>query len=167
MDDHWLTTGSGNSLASTAFPYDVAIMSTPARQEHLIFVSHSGEDTWVARQIANAIRDVGGTPFLDVDDVDTGVQFEDEIRLFLDRAHELVVLFTPWSLDRPYVWMEIGAAWLRGIPVIVILHGIRTQDFLARPNLPTFVKARDLMSLNEIDTYLGELSDRTTMAADP
>lgn len=68
----------------------------------LVFVSHSGEDTWVARQIAREISSCGAQPFLDEADVDVGAEFEEDIREFLDKADELVVLFTPWALERPY-----------------------------------------------------------------
>lgn len=71
-------------------------------------MSHSGEDTWVARQIAREIELHGARPFLDKADVDVGAEFEEDIREFLDEADELLVLFTPWSLERPYVWAEIG-----------------------------------------------------------
>ena len=77
----------------------------------LVFVSHSGEDMWVAKQIAREISTRGAEPFLDEADVEVGAEFEEDIRDFLDRADELLVLVTPWSLDRPYIWAEIGAAW--------------------------------------------------------
>jgi hypothetical protein len=126
----------------------------------LVFVSHSGEDTWVARQIANGISAVGARPFLDEADVEVGAEFEEDIRGFLDQAHELVVLFTPWSLARPYVWAEIGAAWIRRIPIVVVLHGLTASDFQAQPNAPVFLKKRDIIRLNDIDQYLQQLGAR-------
>src|SRR5216684_3885148 len=81
------------------------------KKKWLVFVSHSGEDTWVARQISREISDRGATPFLDEADIDVGAEFEEDIRDFLDKADELLVLFTPWALDRPYVWIEIGAVF--------------------------------------------------------
>jgi hypothetical protein len=36
----------------------------------------------------------------------------------LDKADELVVLMSPWALERPYVWAELGAAWTRRIPIL-------------------------------------------------
>jgi TIR domain len=56
----------------------------------LIFVSHSGSDTWVAKQIAREIETRGGTPFLDEAEVDAGADFEEHILNFLEKAHELV-----------------------------------------------------------------------------
>lgn len=131
------------------------------KQAWLVFVSHSGEDTWVARQIAREITARGATPFLDEADVDVGAEFEDDIREFLDKADELFVLFTPWAMERPYVWIEIGAAWQRRLPIVVVLHGLSAKDFQAHPNAPVFLKKRDIIRLNELDKYLKQLSTRS------
>ena len=131
-----------------------------------VFVSHSGEDTWVARQIARGISDCGAYPFLDEADVEVGAEFEEDIREFLDRAHELLVLVAPWSLDRPYVWAEIGAAWIRRIPIIVVLHGLSRRDFQAQPNVPVFLKKRDFITLNDVDDYFRQLGNRIAAEAD-
>jgi len=130
------------------------------KKDWLVFVSHSGEDTWVARQIAREIKGCGATPFLDEADVDVGAEFEEDIREFLDRADELLVLFTPWALDRAYVWIEIGAAWQRRLPIVVVLLGLSIKDFQAHPNAPVFLKRRDIIRLNELDEYLKQLSSR-------
>lgn len=128
----------------------------------LVFVSHSGEDTWVARQIAREISLRGAQPFLDEADVDVGAEFEEDIRDFLDKADELLVLFTPWALERPYVWAEIGAAWIRRIPIIVVLHGLTRREFQAQPNAPIFLKKRDIIPLNDIDQYFEQLGTRVS-----
>lgn len=126
----------------------------------LVFVSHSGEDTWVARQIAREISARGARPFLDEADVDVGAEFEENILQFLDEADELIVLFTPWAFDRPYVWAEIGAAWMRRIPIIVVLHGLTIKDFQGQTSTPVFLKKRDIIHLNDIDQYFEQLGAR-------
>ncbi len=128
--------------------------------ERFIFISHSGEDTWVARQIAREIAARGASPFLDEAQIAIGEEFEDVLLKNLDKAHELVVLITPWALQRPYVWAELGAAWLRQIPIVVVLHGISPAEFQAQPNALVFLKKRNMISLNDIDKYLDELSER-------
>lgn len=130
------------------------------RPRRLVFVSHSGEDTWVAKQIARAISERGARPFLDEADIDIGAEFEGEIRKFLRRAHELLVLFTPWALDRPYVWIEIGAAWGRNIPIVVVLHGLSQDEFRSHTKVPVFLKGRNIVRLNEIEDYFAQLSSR-------
>jgi hypothetical protein len=51
--------------------------------KRLVFVSHCGLDTWVAKQIARAIEARGATPFLDEAQVDAGADFEEDILDFL------------------------------------------------------------------------------------
>lgn len=132
----------------------------PSENLKIIFISHSGEDTWVARQIAKEIDSLGAKPFLDEADIDVGAEFEEDIREFLDKADELLVLITPWSLQRPYVWAEIGAAWIRRIPIIVVLHGLSVSEFQALPNAPVFLKKRDMIRLNDIQQYFDQLAKR-------
>jgi len=126
----------------------------------LVFISHAGEDTWIARQIARETSERGARPFLDQADIHVGAEFGDHIRNFLDQADELIVLFTPWSLERPYVWAEIGAAWIRRIPIVIILLGLTASEFQARPNVPVFLKKRDIIHLNQMDEYLDQLEQR-------
>jgi hypothetical protein len=67
--------------------------------KRLVFVSHCGLDSWVAKQIAREIEERGATPFLDQAQVDAGADFAEDILDFLQRAHELVVWLTPWALE--------------------------------------------------------------------
>jgi hypothetical protein len=39
--------------------------ASQGKTERLVFVSHSGQDTWVAKQIAREVAACGATPFLD------------------------------------------------------------------------------------------------------
>jgi hypothetical protein len=129
-------------------------------KSRLVFISHSSADMWVAKQIAREIEACGATPFLDEAHIDVGADFEDDILNFLERAHELVVLITPWALDRPYVWAEIGAAWCRRIPIVALLLGLTPTELQTRPGAPVFLKKRNLLQLNDIDIYLQQLAER-------
>jgi len=133
-------------------------------KEHLVFVSHSGQDTWVAKQVAREIRTCGGIPFLDEAEIDVGADFEDDILAFLQKADELVVLLTPWALERPYVWAELGAAWGRGIPIVGLMLGLSAAELQSRPGVPILLKRRNLIALNEIDLYLAQLRSRVAHA---
>jgi hypothetical protein len=126
----------------------------------LVFISHSGQDTWVAKQIAREIEARGAVAFLDEAQVDAGADFEEDILKFLERAHELVVLLTPWALERPYVWAEIGAAWGRRVPIVALLLGITPTELQTRPGIPVLLKKRDLLQLNDIEVYLEQLQAR-------
>jgi hypothetical protein len=132
----------------------------PAANERLVFVSHAGEDTWVARQIAREIKASGAHTFLDDTDIDIGGEFEEVMRAFLDRADELLILVTPWAFERSYVLIEIAVAWFRRIPIIVVLHGLSPKKFQTHPKAPDFLKGRNVIKLNDIDRYLDQLKTR-------
>ena len=89
---------------------------------------------------------------------------KDEILDALREANELLVLVTPWALTRSYVWLEIGAAWLRGIPIVVVLLGVTPAEFRERANIPIALKERNLIALNQIDKYFSELQVRANGA---
>lgn len=136
-------------------------MKKQKTKQRLVFVSHSSRDTWVAQQIANAIKKCGAVPFLDEAQIDVGADFEKDILTFLNKADELVVLLTPWALNRPYIWAEIGACWGRQIPIVGLLCGITPSEFQSQPDIPVLLKKRDLIELNKMDTYLKQLKQRS------
>ena len=131
-----------------------------SEDDWVVFVSHAGTDTWVANQIAQEIRSCGAVPFLDETDIDIGEDFEEYILAALDNAKELLVLLTPWALKRTYVWAEIGAAWGRRIPIVVILHGITASELQSDSGVPVILKRRNLINLNDIDEYFQQLRER-------
>lgn len=128
--------------------------------KRLVFVSHSGKDTWLAKQIAREITSCGATPFLDEADVDIGEIFETKIRAFLKQADELVVLLRPWALERPYVWAELGAVWIKGLPIVGVVYGMTPAELQSRPEIPVFLKAENLLEINDIDRYFKQLKAR-------
>ncbi len=154
--------GDASSCSGLLQSPEVKTRTRSKSHHHLVFVSHSSQDTWIAKQIAREIEAVGARPFLDEAEVDAGADFEEDILAFLERAHELVVLLTPWALERPYVWAEIGAAWGRRIPVVALLLGVTPGELQTRPGIPVLLKKQNLMQLNEIETYLRQLKRRAT-----
>jgi hypothetical protein len=63
-----------------------------------------------------------------------------------------------------YVWAEIGAAGIRRIPIVIILHALARTEFQSQTNTPVFIKKRDVIKLDEIDQYLSQLKVRITAA---
>lgn len=114
----------------------------------------------MAKQIARYIEECGAEIFLDEADFQIGDDFEEKIRGFLTVADELAVLFTPWALDRAWVWSEVGAAWGRGIPIVCVLQGITAVELQSRSSFPVFLKARDMIDINDLDKYFEQLQAR-------
>jgi len=131
-----------------------------AESAWLVFISHAGTDTWVAKQIAEKIEACGAQIFLDEAHIAVGEDFEEHILHALGNASELLVLLTPWSLKRPYIWAEIGAAWYKRIPIIGVLYGLTPGELHAQAGVPILIKRRDLIDINQLDTYLLQLRER-------
>ncbi len=94
----------------------------------MVFISHAGSDTWVAKKLAQSIEEKVASTFLDEAHIAIGEDFEDRILDALDQSKELIVYFTPWSLTRPYVWTEIGAAWGKRMSIVGVLHGLTPEE---------------------------------------
>jgi hypothetical protein len=125
-----------------------------------IFISHFSGDEWVARQMAKELQALGAETFLDAIDIETGDVFEDRIRENLDACDELLVLLTPEALERPYVWMEVGAAWVQQKRIVGILYRINASELSTRERTPALLRSIHLRALNEFDAYLDELRGR-------
>ena len=127
---------------------------------YLTFISHSSEDTWVAEKLSNECRAAGADIFLDRANIAFGTDIDASIFQALGVADELLVLITPWALERFYIWTEIGVALFRKIPIIVLLHGLSPGKFRANPKVPGSLKQRRLLTLNETDQYIEALTAR-------
>jgi len=126
---------------------------------YLVFISHAWHDKWEAGQLRKELIAAGADCFLAVEGMETGDDFDRRIMQALEEAAELVVLLTPQALDRPYVWVEIGAARSRGIRIVGLLHHMSTES-LVDYGAPGFLKSLYLRDINELDEYLVELRRR-------
>ncbi|HEX7722371.1 MAG TPA: toll/interleukin-1 receptor domain-containing protein [Pyrinomonadaceae bacterium] len=128
--------------------------------QYKVFISHGSEDLWLARQVAKEIQAVGGFAFLDESNIPKGSpNFKNVIREEISSSKELIALFTPWSATRSWVWIEIGAAWSRDIPILAVFHGLQLTD-LDQSQGKAILDDINVIRLNEFDRYLGELSVR-------
>jgi hypothetical protein len=125
-----------------------------------IFISHSSKDSWVARQIGAEIRRRGAETFLDETDIAHGDDFEEAILKAEETCSELLVLLTPWSLKRTWVWLEIGFFRRARKRIVGVLYGLSVQDVATDPDVASVLKKLDMVELNRLDSYLDQLSDR-------
>ncbi len=125
-----------------------------------VFISHSTTDTWVATQMANHIESTGASTFLDDKDIAVGEKFPNTLKAELNSADELVALLTPWAVKSKFVWMEIGVAWGREIPIAGLLHGITLEKVLEHEQHRLLLGGTNLQPLNSFPRYVKELSTR-------
>ena len=101
-----------------------------------MFISHAARDAKTAERLKKLIQNV----FLDNHDVflssdlTGGDDWLAEITEFLKKKPLTLVLVTKSSLNRPWVWFEVGASWHAGATVIPVKAADirRLPDPLAR-----------------------------------
>ncbi|HLC15397.1 MAG TPA: toll/interleukin-1 receptor domain-containing protein [Thermodesulfovibrionia bacterium] len=131
---------------------------TQTEKSYLVFISHSAKDRWIAKQIANLIeekgKEYGVKTFLDEKDIAGGESIPELIKRNIQDCGEFLILLSRYSIDRPWVLIEIGAAWVLGKRIIAIIDKVTPEEM---PDIITPYKAIDL---NNFDKYLEEFMTR-------
>lgn len=127
-----------------------------ARSGYQVFVSHATADKWIATIFCEKIDATGATSFRDDRDINGGDSIPDSIRTAIQVSRELVVLLTPDSIERPWVLLEVGAAWGRrkDYRIVPVLCHV-TFDAI-----PDIIEGKRAFHINDFDTYLVELKRR-------
>ena len=129
--------------------------------DYRVFVSHGWTDKWVAEQIALRLRMYCKCDtFLDVFDIEKGDDFEERIFGEMPNCKELIALLTPWSADRNWVWIEIGATRALGLRVVAVLYGLTLSDLDREKGGKGFLGSKNIVEINEFDAYLLQISKR-------
>lgn len=104
------------------------------------------------------IEQVGAETFRDDRDIDGGDDIPDEIRRKIVQSDEMVVLLTPESITRPWVLLEVGAAWGRRqrFRVVAVLCHVQVDT------IPDMIRSKKAITVNEFDDYLKELRRRVS-----
>jgi len=135
-----------------------------AGKTYLVFISHSEKDRWIAKQLAALIeekcREHNIKTFLDEKDIAGGESIPESIRKNIRECSEFLVLLSRYSIDRPWVLIEIGAAWVLGKRITAIIDKVTPEEM---PDIVTPYKALDL---NSFDEYLEQLLDRVKGAGE-
>jgi TIR domain len=125
-----------------------------------IFISHGQEDTWIAEQIAECVKGSGASPFLDEANMHAGDNFREILKREISDCDELLVLLTPWSTDRRWVWVELGAAWSLGKRIVAILHGLTLEQLDQLRGRRAVLEDINVIHLNDFNKYLLQLTNR-------
>ena len=130
-----------------------------------VFVSHGWHDRWIAKQMAsNIVARTGAEVFLDIFDVKSGDRIEEKVHAGLTGCSELVSLLTPWSVDRNWVWSEIAAAWALRKRYVAVMYGLTLDEIEKNHGGLAILSPTNVITLNEFDDYLNELSERVKVA---
>jgi hypothetical protein len=125
---------------------------------HLVFISHSTKDRWIARQMAAIIesqgRRYGIVTFLDERDIQGGDSIPETILTKLRECQEFVILLSPQSIARQWVLVELGAALGLQKHIVPIIHNVAPTD------IPDIIRLTKAHELNDFEHYLDELVRR-------
>ncbi len=125
-----------------------------------VFVSHASSDLWVARQLVTHSRSAGADTFLDEQQIDYGNDFEDIIVAEAEDSTELLVLFTPVSSERRYIWLELGIFMGLRKPITPVLYGVTAPQLVADPRMPVLLKKKNCVDINNVEGYFDQLKTR-------
>ena len=99
--------------------------------DYRVFLSHSHKDRWIAKQCARLIEEAAKPHvevFFDEKDIEGGQSIPDSVRTGIEKCDEFVVLLSRYSKDRPWVLIEMGAAWGLRKPIIAIIDKIGPKE---------------------------------------
>lgn len=133
--------------------------------DYKIFISHGSQDAWLAGQISKEVRSLGGSAFLDETGIAKGSpDFKRIIREEIKASRELIALFTPWSAMRSWVWIEIGAAWEREIPIVAVFYGMKVSNLEDTGQGKAILEDINVLNLDDLAVYLDQLRLRIEKA---
>jgi hypothetical protein len=126
------------------------------KPNYQVFITHATADKWVAKVICEKVESVGASTFRDDRDIDGGDNIPERIRMEIKRSKELIVLMTPASVNRPWVLLEVGAAWgwRKDFRIVPVLYHVDVEP------IPEMIKAKKVIFLNDFDTYVAEIKRR-------
>ena len=124
--------------------------------DYQVFVSHATADKWIATTFCEKIETTGATYFRDDRDINGGDSIPETIRTEIQVSRELVVLLTPDSIERPWVLLEVGAAWGRrkNYRIVPVLCHVSFDA------IPDIIEGKKAFHINDFDKYLAELKRR-------
>jgi hypothetical protein len=104
----------------------------PKQRPSRLFISHAAADKELARLVANhlqrALPAAGIFLASRPGDIPAGEPWLEVIRQQLMVADAYVVLLTPTSIRRQWIWFESGAAWFSGRRVVPVVYGMVKDD---------------------------------------
>ena len=87
-------------------------------------------------------------------DIEGGESISELIRKNIQECSEFLVLLSRYSIDRPWVLIEIGAAWVLGKRIVAIIDKVSPEE------MPDVIASYKALDLNSVDEYLRQLVNR-------
>lgn len=135
-------------------------------EKPVIFISHSSNDKQLAEVIKEQVEHVLVSVKPDVfvssapDAIDVGDRWFETIIKKLQIADALIVLVTPTSVERKWVWFEIGYFWSKRDQGRGHIYPLYLPQVTAIPHPLSELQAKSLDSEHEISVVFGKLCNQ-------
>lgn len=135
-------------------------MNSEIADPYRVFFSHGGEDTFMVEDyFGPKIRASGAEVFVDNGAILYGDDFREEVFQELQRCDELLILLTPSSVKRPWIFAELGASIVRKVRVVAIRYGVSEEDLRTLGVLSILGTSKILLP-SDTARYVDQLRDR-------
>lgn len=98
--------------------------------------------------------------FLDVVSLEGGDVIKAEIMQEMMNSNEVVMILTPNSMNRPFVWAEFGMAMAYEKRTTVLVYDLTMDDIFGDGGQAGLLSDIFLMQLEDIDKYLEQVRHR-------
>jgi hypothetical protein len=75
-----------------------------------VFISHAKDDIEIARELENMLFDKSVSTFIAIN-IQPGNKWEEELKSEIYASDELLLIWSPNSMESDWVMLEVGAAW--------------------------------------------------------
>lgn len=99
-------------------------------------------------------REWGIKTFLDEKDIDGGDSIPESIRINIQKCDEFLLLLSRYSVNRPWVLIELGAAWGLEKRVVTIIDKVTPDE------MPEVISPYKAIDINNFDQYIAQLLGR-------
>jgi len=103
-------------------------MVCPPPLDYDLFLSYASGDSATATELKEALERKKLKCFMAEKDIRVADEWQDAIRSALLAARRVLILITPRSINRPWIFLETGAAWALGKPLIPALNHVIPSD---------------------------------------
>ena len=135
-------------------------MPKSKRTKPVLFISHVHEDAAIAKRIKGWLDEKFAKSieiFVSSDKSESlpgGTDWWDEIRDKLRRSDSIVALITRRSINRSWIFFEIGGGYFQKIRILPLLIGVKKEDIKSPLNQITYL---DTSTKNDFSDFCSQL----------
>jgi len=138
-------------------PAEATSLST--HNQYRVFLSHGGGDSFIVKHITPELEATGASVFVDKGEIKYGDNFRKRIFDELAVCDELLIIVTPTSVHRPWIFAELGVAISRQVRIVMVIYGVPEAELHSKGIL-SLVGHHHYVELSYIESYYEELRVR-------